>query len=300
MPRNDDPNADDILGVGPDPPDGAGRPPDVHLDRVHRAGAWTARCSPSSPAPRSTAWSSTAQVARRASACPALAASTHPRTDAADSTAAPRSAASGRPTELRCSGDVIVCGGHDRLAAAAAAVRHRPGRRPAARSASRCAPTCPGVGANLHDHALATILYESARKIPEGKANNLEAHFFAHERPGHDRAGPAAADVALPDAGRGLPGQLDYGDGYAIVAGIIRPLSRGRLWLRSADPAEHPVDRPALPRGAGRRAGAARRLQAVPRGRRGPGAEGLPGPRDRARPRRAHRRGPRSSTACGT
>ena len=25
------------------------------------------------------------------------------------------------------------------------------------------------------------------------------------------------------------------------MAGIIRPLSRGRLWLRSADPAEHPV-----------------------------------------------------------
>jgi len=29
--------------------------------------------------------------------------------------------------------------------------------------------------------------------------------------------------------------QPEYGDGYAIVAGIIRPLSRGRLWLRSAD-----------------------------------------------------------------
>ena len=34
-----------------------------------------------------------------------------------------------------------------------------------------------GVGANLHDHALATILYSAARKVPEGKANNLEAHF---------------------------------------------------------------------------------------------------------------------------
>jgi choline dehydrogenase len=33
----------------------------------------------------------------------------------------------------------------------------------------------------------------------------------------------------------------DYGDGYAIVAGLIRPLSRGRLWLRSADPKEHPA-----------------------------------------------------------
>jgi choline dehydrogenase len=42
----------------------------------------------------------------------------------------------------------------------------------------------------------------------------------------------------MPVPGYETPG---YGDGYAIVAGIIRPLSRGRLWLSSADPAEHPV-----------------------------------------------------------
>ena len=37
VPHNDDPNADSILGVGPDPHDGQERPPDVHLDRVRRA-----------------------------------------------------------------------------------------------------------------------------------------------------------------------------------------------------------------------------------------------------------------------
>jgi choline dehydrogenase len=98
----------------------------------------------------------------------------------------------------------------------------------------------PGVGANLHDHALATVLYESARTVPEGKTNNLEAHFFATSDPAM-----AAPDLQplmshFPMPVEGYP-QLDYGDGYAIVAGIIRPLSRGRLWLRSANPKEAPV-----------------------------------------------------------
>jgi choline dehydrogenase len=34
---------------------------------------------------------------------------------------------------------------------------------------------------------------------------------------------------------------LDYGAGYATLAGVIRPLSRGRLWLRSANPADKPA-----------------------------------------------------------
>ena len=37
----------------------------------------------------------------------------------------------------------------------------------------------PGVGANLHDHFLATILYESARTIPEGKSRKEAAQHFA-------------------------------------------------------------------------------------------------------------------------
>ncbi len=142
-------------------------------------------------------------------------------------------------TELRCSGDVIVCGGvigspqllllsgigpADDLRALGLEVR----------------ADLPGVGANLHDHALATVLYESSQTIPEGKANNLEAHLFAAS----DRGMPAPDLQPLmshfPMPVEGYP-QPAYGDGYAIVAGLIRPLSRGRLWLRSAVPAGHPV-----------------------------------------------------------
>ncbi|MCL2585613.1 MAG: GMC family oxidoreductase N-terminal domain-containing protein [Streptosporangiales bacterium] len=97
----------------------------------------------------------------------------------------------------------------------------------------------PGVGANLHDHMLATLLYESARTVPDGKSNNLEAHFFAASEPGMPAPDlqPLMSHFPMPVDGYPVPG---YGNGYAIVGGVIRPLSRGRLWLASADPGENP------------------------------------------------------------
>jgi hypothetical protein len=96
------------------------------------------------------------------------------------------------------------------------------------------------VGANLHDHMLATILYESSRTVPPGTSNNLEAHFFAASVPGLPAPDlqPLMSHFPMPVEGYPVPG---YGDGYAIVGGVIRPLSRGRLWLRSADPGQAPV-----------------------------------------------------------
>jgi choline dehydrogenase len=98
----------------------------------------------------------------------------------------------------------------------------------------------PGVGANLHDHMLATILYESSRTVPPGTSNNLEAHFFAASVPGLPAPDlqPLMSHFPMPVEGYPVPG---YGGGYAIVGGVIRPLSRGRLWLRSADPGQAPV-----------------------------------------------------------
>jgi len=98
----------------------------------------------------------------------------------------------------------------------------------------------PGVGENLHDHALATVLYEAGRPVPPGTAQNLEAHFFAASDPAMvaPNLQPLMSHFPMPVDGYPVPG---YGWGYAIVAGIIRPLSRGRLWLRSADPARPPA-----------------------------------------------------------
>jgi len=78
----------------------------------------------------------------------------------------------------------------------------------------------PGVGANLHDHMLATILYESAKTVPPGTSNNLEAQFFAASDPGMPAPDlqPLMSHFPLPVPGYEVP---DYGAGYAIAGGVI-------------------------------------------------------------------------------
>jgi choline dehydrogenase len=154
-------------------------------------------------------------------------------------TSSPASPAQPAPATLRSAGDVIVSSGvigsphllllsgigpADDLSLLGIEVR----------------ADLPGVGENLHDHALATVLYGAAREIPPGTAQNLEAHFFAASDP--DMVAPDLQPLMshFPMPVEGYPAP-DYGWGYAIVAGIIRPMSRGRLWLRSADPARPPA-----------------------------------------------------------
>ena len=237
VPKNDDPNADDILGVGL-----------THLTVRDgwRMSTWTAFIEPVVDNPLLTVITGaqvtslvvdgSGRVVGVSLATPGLVYAY--RTDPTD--ASPRPALPEWPaTELRSSGDVIVCGG----ALGSPQLLLLSGIGPA----DDLKPLgidvrvdLPGVGANLHDHALATILYSSARKIPEGSVNNLEAHLFAKSDPGMTAPDLQPLMSHFPMPVEGYP-QPAYGDGYAIVAGIIRPLSRGRLWLRSANPAEHPV-----------------------------------------------------------
>jgi choline dehydrogenase len=237
VPRNDDPNADDILGVGL-----------THMTvrDGRRMSTWTAFIEPIVDSPlltvitsaqvKSLVFDGSGRAVGVSLSRPGLIYAC--RTDPTDTAPHPVLSA-WTATELRCSGDVIVTGG----VIGSAQLLLLSGIGPA----DDLRPLgidvhadLAGVGANLHDHALATILYESARNIPEGKANNLEAHFFAKSDPGMTAPDlqPLMSHFPMPVEGYA---QLEYGDGYAIVAGIIRPLSRGRLWLKSADPAEHPV-----------------------------------------------------------
>ena len=237
VPRNDDPNADSIMGVGL-----------THMTvrNGRRMSTWTAFAEPIVDRPlltvitgsqvKSLVFDGGGRAAGVRLSRPGLlyAYRTDPTDSAPHPTLAPWPA-----TELRCSGDVIVCGGvigspqllllsgvgpADDLRALGLDVR----------------ADLPGVGANLHDHGLATVLYSSSQTIPEGKANNLEAHLFAASDPGMPAPDLQPLMSHFPMPVEGYP-QPAYGDGYAIVAGLIRPLSRGRLWLRSADPAEHPA-----------------------------------------------------------
>lgn len=91
----------------------------------------------------------------------------------------------------------------------------------------------PGVGENLHDHLLAPIVYEATRELPEPRANHLEAQFFwrTDQRLPGPNLQPLLATFPAPVEGYDPPEH-----GYTIMPGIVRPLSRGRLRLRSADP----------------------------------------------------------------
>jgi choline dehydrogenase len=237
VPRNDDPNGDDILGVGL-----------THMTvrDGRRMSTWTAFVEPIVDSPlltvitgaqvTSLVFSAAGRAAGVTLSGPGLVYA-H-QTDPADSRPRPV-LPEWTATELRCSGDVIVSGGV--IGSAQLLLLSGIGPADDLRPLGiDVRADLAGVGANLHDHALATILYESARKIPEGKANNLEAHFFAKSDPGMTAPDlqPLMSHFPMPVEGYAEPA---YGDGYAIVAGIIRPMSRGRLWLKSADPADHPV-----------------------------------------------------------
>lgn len=100
-----------------------------------------------------------------------------------------------------------------------------------------------GVGANLHDHVLAPVVFEALQPLDEPRLNYTEGHFFAASEPGMVAPDlqPIFVPASLPlRAGRNVPEQA-----FTMLAGVIRPLSRGRMWLRSSDPEAAPAIDPA-------------------------------------------------------
>lgn len=97
----------------------------------------------------------------------------------------------------------------------------------------------PGVGENLHDHPLISVVYESTRPLPEGNNNLLEVQFYADSEGWQGDAPdlqPVFLHLVYPADGYEVPEH-----GYTIGAGIVAPRSRGSLRLASADPAEQPL-----------------------------------------------------------
>jgi choline dehydrogenase-like flavoprotein len=103
----------------------------------------------------------------------------------------------------------------------------------------------PAVGQHLSDHPEAVLILAPARPAPPCAVHGWEAGAFV-------RSAPAAAepDVVLHfatvphDANVAGHGYLTAGDAMTVSAFVARPLSRGRLHLRSADPAVGPVVAP--------------------------------------------------------
>jgi choline dehydrogenase len=95
----------------------------------------------------------------------------------------------------------------------------------------------PGVGENLHDHVLSPVIFSASRPVPPPLPGlqPLHAHLFARSRsglPGPDLQ-PLFFHLPLYLDEEGMSGPPD---GFTLMAGVIRPASRGRLRLTSADP----------------------------------------------------------------
>ena len=98
----------------------------------------------------------------------------------------------------------------------------------------------PGVGRNLHDHVLSPVIYAASRPVPPARPGlqQLHSHLFWRSRPGLPGPDIQPLFFHLPMYLEGMHGPTD---GYTLMAGVIRPASRGELRLASADPEAPPL-----------------------------------------------------------
>lgn len=99
----------------------------------------------------------------------------------------------------------------------------------------------PGVGENLHDHAVCPTIYAAPKEIPHGHGGGLpemQTHFFWRSRAGIPAPDVQPIHFTTP---RYEPWMEGPKQGYTLHAGLIRPHSRGSVRLASADPDAPPL-----------------------------------------------------------
>jgi choline dehydrogenase len=97
-----------------------------------------------------------------------------------------------------------------------------------------------GVGANLHDHVHVPLVYNTDRPIDPSPdpVPSMQTNLGWRTHPGLPAPDLQTAFFGEPIYRDGMHGPPD---GLTIAATIVRPASRGRLRLRSADPADPPL-----------------------------------------------------------
>lgn len=97
----------------------------------------------------------------------------------------------------------------------------------------------PGVGKNLHDHLLSPVIFTTtAKEVPTPQVGAAETHLFWKSRP--DLAVPDTQPIHFSLPMYFLDSMSGPENGFSLVAGIVRPLSRGEITL-SGPEAEDPV-----------------------------------------------------------
>jgi choline dehydrogenase len=97
----------------------------------------------------------------------------------------------------------------------------------------------PGVGENLHDHVLSPVVCSSARPVPPVVPGTTPLHVHLFARSNGDLPAPDTQPL-LFHVPAYLPGMEGPPDGFTLLGALIRPQSRGRLTLTSADPDASP------------------------------------------------------------
>ena len=97
----------------------------------------------------------------------------------------------------------------------------------------------PGVGKNLHDHLLSPVIYTTtAKPVPGCEVGAAETHLFWKSNP--DLAVPDTQPIHFSLPMYFLDSMTGPDNGFSLVAGIVRPLSRGEITLSGPAP-EDPI-----------------------------------------------------------
>jgi choline dehydrogenase len=103
-----------------------------------------------------------------------------------------------------------------------------------------------GVGENLHDHILSSVIYSAEREIgpPPADCWAAESHLFWRTQPGLLAPDIQPIHFSVPLYESWMEGPSN---GFSLLGGLVRPVSRGTLRLTSSDPhAELALDPRAL------------------------------------------------------
>lgn len=100
----------------------------------------------------------------------------------------------------------------------------------------------PGVGRNYQDHPLlAGLVYESRGPLPPLGHNGAEATLWWKSDSRLIAPDTQPVFIEFPLASPELADRLPHDQCYTISPSVVRPASRGRVTLASADPADAPI-----------------------------------------------------------
>jgi choline dehydrogenase len=102
----------------------------------------------------------------------------------------------------------------------------------------------PGVGSNLHDHIGVPVPFETKVPYPASEFQMVEANAYVKSEPGDRHYNVQIPFQLFPFVPPGFGG-YEFEHGYTLYPGLLKPRSRGRLSLRSSDPAAPPLIDPA-------------------------------------------------------